>query len=213
MRIGSFIIGIALLCLGGGSYAAARDQGAAMAWHAPSDPVVAPAVARAKVTIKALVETLLPAVTAAVEAGGPPQGVTLCQIQAGPLTRQTLASADPAITGLKRTSLRIRNPANAPDAAEQAALDRVASLIAKGQEPPPLLVQSLPEWDGKPAEIRVYRSMTVAPGCVACHGDATEFTPELSMALQNHYPDDQATGYAEGEWRGLIRVSVSASKL
>lgn len=182
---------------------------ASLTWHKPSDPAVAPAVAKAKVTIKSLVGTLLPAVTAAVEAGGPPQGVTLCNLQANPLTQQVLEQADPAITAVKRTSLRVRNPANAPDAAEQAALDRVAAIIAGGKEPPPLLVQSLAAAPDHPAEIRVYRSMTVAPNCLACHGDPANFSPELRTALQAAYPDDAATGYAEGDWRGLIRVSAN----
>ncbi len=180
----------------------------ALTWHAPSDPAVAPAVAQAKVTIAALVGTLLPAVNAAVEVGGPPQGVILCHGQAEPLTQQTRQQAGPSVTGLKRTSLRVRNPANAPDRAEQAALDRVAALLAAGKEPPPLLVQYLAETPDHPAELRVYRSMTVAANCLACHGDPASFTPQLRDSLRTHYPQDTATGYAEGDWRGLIRVSL-----
>lgn len=197
------------LLAAGLSTATAHSADPAMTWPQSSDPAIAPAVEKAKTTIKSLVGTLLPAVTAAVEAGGPPQGVTLCNLQANPLTRQVLEQADPAITAVKRTSLRVRNPANAPDAAEQAALDRVAAIIAGGAEPPPLLVQSLAATADQPAEIRVYRSMTVAPGCLACHGDPTGFTPALRTALQQTYPEDTATGYAEGDWRGLIRVSVT----
>jgi len=211
MRIRNFLLAAVAWGLGGAYSAPPQNQDAQVIWHVPTDPQVTSAVAKAQVAIKSLVGTLLPAVTAAVEAGGPVQGVTLCQVQAQPLTRQTLGNADPAITGLKRTSQRVRNPANAPDAAEKAALDRVSALILDGREPPPLLVQSLAATADQPAEIRVYRSMTVAPGCLACHGDASAFAPDLQATLQAHYPNDQAVGYREGDWRGLIRVSVSTA--
>jgi hypothetical protein len=43
---------------------------------------------------------------------------------------------------------------------------------------------------------------------MACHGPQESMSPELQKLLKERYPSDQATGYAAGQWRGLIRVSV-----
>lgn len=60
---------------------------------------------------------------------------------------------------------------------------------------------------GKP-EWRVYRPVGIAPQCVTCHGPRESLDAGLVARLAEKYPDDQATGYAAGQWRGLIRVTV-----
>jgi len=65
--------------------------------------------------------TLLNEVTTAVTQSGPEKAIEVCHLKALPLTRETM-SGQPRITEVKRTSQRLRNPANAPDAAEKLAL-------------------------------------------------------------------------------------------
>lgn len=148
---------------------------------------------------------LVTELTAALGKGGPEQAVEVCHTKAIPLTAEPLPGL-PQVTAVKRTSLRLRNPANAPDAAEQAALDHVAALVADGPAPP-ILVQkivipgSTPEW-------RLYRSVGVQAACLACHGESKAQPPALRALLRERYPQDAATGYAVGDWRGLIRVTV-----
>ena len=79
----------------------------------------------------ALVATrLVTELTAALGAGGPEKAVEVCHTRALPLTDEPLPNL-PQVTAVKRTSLRLRNPANAPDAAEQAASTGIpASLRA-----------------------------------------------------------------------------------
>ena len=132
--------------------------------------------------------------------------VDVCHLKALPLTGEII-SGMPRITGVKRTSLRLRNPANAPDAAEQLALKRVEKNIEAGVMPK-VLVQEIDLPGGK-SEWRVYRPVGVAQQCVTCHGPPDSFSPGLQARLKQRYPNDQATGYATGQWRGLIRVSVS----
>lgn len=149
--------------------------------------------------------TLVNEVSVAVAKGGAEKAIDVCHLRALPLTGEILAGL-PRITGVKRTSLKLRNPANAPDAAEQLALERVEKDLQNGKLPK-VLVQRIDRPGGKP-EWRVYRPVGVAPQCVTCHGPRESLSPELLARLTERYPQDQATGYATGQWRGLIRVSV-----
>ena len=177
-------------------------------WRNASDPDVAEAVADAKNSLQILVQNLSTALTNAVEQGGPRQGIATCQLQALPLTQQSTLDSPSRVTGIKRTSLKLRNPANAPDRAEQVALNHVALMIADGEFPPALLVQEIPATRNHAGEIRIYKPLTVATQCLACHGDPATFSSELTATLAQRYPHDAAQGYAEGDWRGLIRVSL-----
>jgi len=154
-------------------------------------------------------QRLVAELTAAMGAGGPEQAVEVCHTKALPLTTEPLPGLA-QVTAVKRTSLRLRNPANAPDAAERAALDRVATLIAEGRPAPALLVQKV-EADGAAPEWRFYRSIAVQAACIACHGSPEVQSSGLRTLLRERYPQDAATGYAVGDWRGLIRVTVQPS--
>jgi hypothetical protein len=57
----------------------------------------------------------------------------------------------------------------------------------------------------------VYRPVGVAPPCLACHGPADTLAPGVRTKLAALYPSDQATGYAAGQWRGLLRVSLEGA--
>lgn len=172
----------------------------------PAAPAAA-AVRQAGEAASALVATrLVTELTTALANGGPEKAVDICHTKALPLTSEPLPQL-PQVLAVKRTSLRLRNPANAPDAAEQAALDHVAALTAQGQPAPPILVQKI-ESPAAPTEWRLYRSVGVQPACLACHGPSEEQSPALRALLRERYPRDAATGYAAGDWRGLLRITV-----
>jgi hypothetical protein len=40
--------------------------------------------------------------------------------------------------------------------------------------------------------------------CLLCHGPRETLMPKVQTALVKDYPDDQATGYAMGDLRGVI---------
>lgn len=150
----------------------------------------------------ALIGELMGRVAAAIEEGGPAYAIDFCSTEA--LSR-TAAVADAHGVGLKRTSSRLRNRANAPDAFERAALEHFEAEIEAGRAPPTHLVQRA---DG---ELRYYRPIIVAEPCTACHGPRESLDPEVVEALDRRYPDDEATGYRPGDFRGLVRVSVPAA--
>ncbi len=150
--------------------------------------------------------TLVNEVNAAVAKSGADKAVDFCHLKALPMTGQIIAGM-PRVTAVKRTSLRLRNPANAPDAHEKVALSKVERDIEDGN-PPKLLMQRI-ERPGEKPEWRLYRPMAVAPQCLTCHGPSDSLSPELKARLAERYPDDKALDYTAGQWRGLIRVSIS----
>jgi hypothetical protein len=174
----------------------------------PAQPEVAAIRSAGEAAVAAVGKKLVTALNTALAAGGPEAAVLVCQTQALPLTAEKLAD-QPTLVSVKRTSLRLRNPANAPDAAERLALDHVAKLVAAGQPPPPVLVQRIqPSGTAKP-EWRVYRPIATKAECLVCHGDPATQSPALRAALQTRYPTDAATGYAADQWRGLFRVTIA----
>jgi hypothetical protein len=116
----------------------------------------------------------------------------------------------PRITAVKRTSLRVRNPASLPDNADLAALLTIQTAMADGNTPPGVLVQRVEASAGVPAEWRVYRPMITTVACLVCHGPVDTLTPGVKAKLERLYPGDKATEYAANEWRGVIRVSIVA---
>ncbi len=47
--------------------------------------------------------------------------------------------------------------------------------------------------------------------CGMCHGPREEIAEEVSAKLDEFYPDDDATGFAEGDLRGWIWVEAPTS--
>lgn len=149
--------------------------------------------------------SLVSEVTSSIAKDGPEKAVEVCHLKALPLTGEIIAGM-PRITAVKRTSLKLRNPANAPDDHETRALDRFRRKLEDGT-PPSVLVQRIDHPNGKP-EWRVYRPLVVLRQCASCHGPVENQSPALRAALQQRYPQDAAVGYKLHDWRGLVRVTV-----
>lgn len=202
--LAALLIATPLTCL----WAAVEGNGTVKASFVEADtPEVAEIRKLGENAINRLATTLVREVTAAMAKDGPEGAVDVCHLKAVPITNGTVAGM-PRITAMKRTSLKLRSPANAPDAAEKLVLDHIQQLLDNGDSPPSLLVQRVeappatPEW-------RVYKPLGIMPKCLACHGDPAGQSAALQAKLSTHYPTDKATGYKAGEWRGLIRVTVA----
>jgi hypothetical protein len=180
-----------------------------MTWVDPNAPEVAEIRQWGEAATTALAKRLVGELTAALAQGGPETAVEVCHSKALPLTSANVPE-HPRISAAKRTSLKLRNPANAPDAAERAALQEVAARIARGEAPPAVLVQRIESGPEVKPEWRVYRPVAIQPACLVCHGPADTQSDALRARLRARYPRDAATGYRDGEWRGLVRVTVEA---
>jgi hypothetical protein len=155
----------------------------------------------------ALAGGLIQRLTAALQEGGAEHAVSFCSQEALSLT----ATIEQGLTDgiqLKRTSLKYRNPANAPDELETAAIEYFEDALANRHELPPYYVQRASRSD-----FRYYQPLVVNDLCLQCHGPAETIAPEVRQAIETLYPNDLATGYTVGELRGLISVTVPARVL
>jgi len=153
----------------------------------------------------ALVGTLVSRLTGAMQEGGPVNAVDFCSTSASELTAGVAREQG---LDIKRTSLRYRNPANAPDQAETEALKYFESALSE--------TGALPgEWVQKAGrdEYRYYRPLTVAPPCLRCHGDSEQIDSAVQAILDERYPGDLATDYSVGDFRGVVRVSIPADRV
>ena len=118
-------------------------------------------------------------------------------------------AGQPAITAVKRTSLMLRDPHNAPDAADAAALEKIHQQLMNDEKPDAMIFQRV-DRPNQPTEWRVYRPIATSKSCLVCHGDPEKFRPEVKAALNHLYPQDKAVDYQAQEFRGVIRVSLAA---
>lgn len=137
---------------------------------------------------------------AAMEEGGPINGIEVCQNVAQDIT-QSVANQDPNIS-ISRTALRVRNPANAADPYSASVLKQWQSKFTEEEKL---------EADLKIAAdaVIVHRPIMTAPICLQCHGEASMIQEDTRHVLQASYPHDQATGFKEGDLRGAFRIVFS----
>ena len=122
---------------------------------------------------------------------GPAEAVTVCRDQAPQIA--AALSADGVSMG--RSSHRLRNPDNAP----REWLAPIVAAFADGSfdlEP-----QIVDIGDGVTGYVE---PIVVQPLCLTCHGK--EIDPELAARIAELYPDDRATGFAAGDFRGVFWV-------
>lgn len=141
------------------------------------------------------------ALQSAMAAGGPLAAIRVCNEDAPRIAR---AAAEQSGAEVGRTSTRLRNPANRPDAHEQAVLEAFAAELAAGApESPPWRLDTLP--DGR---VRFMSAIIVQPQCLGCHGE--NLAAPVAQAIDRLYPEDQAHGYQPGELRGAFTITWPA---
>lgn len=160
------------------------------------------AVARARTAAGALGKELQSRLLAALDLGGASHAITYCADSAQALTARHARAG----VYVRRVSLRVRNPANRPDAIEERQLRYLDSLHRAGALPVEL-VRLRSAANGRHV-VEYARPIIVQPGCLACHGDRQQLAPGVRELLATRYPSDQATGYRVGDLRGMISVRV-----
>ena len=175
-----------------------------VAW-VPTEVQLAEATRLGQDAATLLATTLVRQLSAKLEGGGPEAAITFCSDEALPLTRTV--NEELGDLEVRRTSSRLRNPANAPDARDREALAWFESGAARGSLPPNRLQTTGDE------AVRYYQPLIVNELCVQCHGPEEELAPSVRRLLQELYPDDRATGYRPGDLRGLIRVIIPRTSL
>ncbi len=183
-----------------------RADGAVYTFVDSADPAIASIVSLGYKTIDRVGGMLVSEVNREMAAKEPRLAVSIMHNKDLQLPKPS--PGQPRITAIKRTSLLIRNPQNAPDGADQAALELIHKQLMADEAPDKVVVQKI-EQPGQPLEWRVYRPIATSQSCLACHGDPRTFKPGVKEALDAQYPEDKAIDYAAQEWRGMLRVSIT----
>ncbi len=103
-----------------------------------------------------------------------------------------------------RTSLRVRNPGNAPDHWEGQVLAEFEARRERGEEVAGMERAEVVMVDGV-QKFRYMKAIPTAGLCLTCHGSA--LSPEVVSTLRELYPEDQATGFGIGEIRGAFTIT------
>jgi hypothetical protein len=158
-------------------------------------------VEAARETVRRFQERLKGELAAAIKADGVANAVSLCQTTAPDLSTEF---TDSSRFEVMRTSLKLRNPENAPGAWEREVLNEFQQKAAAGANP-----KTLERYDEivTPEGDKLFRYMSGIPAgeiCLNCHG--SEIKPDVKAELVRYYPDDKATGYRLGELRGAFSL-------
>jgi hypothetical protein len=126
---------------------------------------------------------------------GPVAAISACSTEA-PLIAGAL-SVDGVSMG--RSSHKLRNPANT---APGWAVPLMQAYVA-GTQAGPATVELAEDRFG------YVEAIMMQPMCLNCHGEALH--PDVASRIRELYPDDQATGFSEGDFRGVFWVEFPGS--
>lgn len=136
-----------------------------------------------------------------MKAGGPTTTIDMCKDKA-PLIAKNLS--DKYGWEIARTSLKLRNPANSPDAWETKVLEQFDARKKSGEPVKPMAYFSEVEVQGE-KKFRFMKAIPVAKPCLACHGE--NIAPDVLAKIQSAYPEDKAIGYKQGDVRGAFTIT------
>ena len=145
-------------------------------------------------------EKLKSELVGAMKVDGPLKAIEVCQIAAPAIAAD--ASANGWSVG--RTSLKTRNPKNAPDTWEKRVLEEFDAAKSKGADATRLERFEVVEENGV-RTFRYMKAIPVAEPCLTCHGETIK--EPVKAKLAELYPNDRATGYKVGDIRGAFTLS------
>ena len=152
-----------------------------------------------------LLSNLQPALINAFADGGATNAISVCADTAQELTGNISEKMGPGVR-VTRTTYKTRNPANAPDTYEKAALDFYHRMAESSQSMPAEYMQKIIKGDS--TFFRYYKPLKMGGLCLNCHGQKAQIDPQVIQTIEKHYPNDEAVGYNDGEFRGLVSVTV-----
>lgn len=127
---------------------------------------------------------------------GPAEAIAACQLEA-PEIAATLSRNG---VRLGRTSHRLRNPASSSPEWVSPILE---DYVNSDSDREPRLVEL------SDTRLGYVEPIFLQPVCLTCHGET--LAPDVASRIEELYPDDQATGFAVGDFRGLFWVEYPAT--
>lgn len=157
-------------------------------------------VNEAKTQIMALGSALTATLKQGIQANGHAASVEICNTEAPILTKAASAEGGKTEWTVSRSSLKIRNPSNAPQPWVEKVMQDFEKRKAAGEP-----AQKIAHTEVRDGRFYLVKAIPTKPGCVVCHG---EYVPEdVKAKLAELYPDDKATGFNVGDIRGVFIAS------
>ena len=153
-----------------------------------------------KEAIKEFATILKESLVSAMKSGGPIEAINVCN-QVAPAIAAQLSQQ----YGFKiaRTSLKVRNSSNMPDAWETDVLHQFEQRKEQGESIKTLFVsEQLTKANNN--EMRMMKGIPTGKVCLTCHG--SDIKPVIQQRLSELYPNDAAIGFKLGDIRGAFTV-------
>ena len=126
------------------------------------------------------------------------EAMGFCAGKAESITKEVNAKLPKGVT-VRRTALKTRSEKNSPDVTDIKVMEAYkAKADAHKLDPKDIQVV---EVEGVK---RVYKPLLIKPVCMKCHGDEAKISTQIKAILKKVYPKDMATGFKEGDFRGVI---------
>ncbi len=162
-------------------------------------------VAASREVVQAFFGELKGELVKAMKQGGPINAIQACNVSAPGIADAVSKKYNMQVG---RTSLKLRNLDNAPDAWEAEVLAKFEERRAAGENPAKMAYFEIVEKDGEKT-FRFMKAIGMPPlskmPCLKCHG--SEIDPKVAAKLDELYPADQARGYKPGQIRGAFTIS------
>ena len=155
---------------------------------------------QAEIRITTFNHQLNATLAANIELGGLKRGVSGCDSIAKNMAVQSTTGG----WRLSRTSLKVRNPKNAPTPWEEYQLTAFAKSYANGKPLSALKVEKLTSLDAETVKYKYMKGIVAEPVCLNCHGES--LLPEVVGHLNRDYPNDKAIGYKLGDLMGAFAL-------
>lgn len=126
---------------------------------------------------------------------GPVEAIGACRVQAPEIAK---ALSQDGIS-LGRTSHRLRNPANSPPEWVSPIL---GAYVDDSADRAPRVVP-LPD-----NRFGYVEPIVIQPLCLTCHGE--DLAPDVAARINELYPEDHATEFNDGDFRGVFWVDFPA---
>lgn len=127
----------------------------------------------------------------AMAEGGPAAAILVCQQEAPQIAKSI---GEQLGVSIGRTGVRLRNSNNQPPS-------WAAEFVEAKTDKPTFVNLS----DNKAA---AFLPIKLQVQCLMCHGPNDQIAPDVKDQLQKAYPDDQATGFHEGDLRGWFWITL-----
>jgi len=157
-------------------------------------------LASARQTVKSFGSQLKQALLQGLGEGGPSQALAVCQDLAPKIAT---GISDQTGWHVARTSLKTRNPGNTPDPWERKVLEQFETDRTEGKNPVDMEYYEIVVADGQ-RSLRYMKAIPTGRLCLQCHG--SDLDPATSAKIEELYPEDRATRFAEGDIRGAFSL-------